>query len=80
MAAYYKYFSPAYPYRRRELAQNKAEPGKNWNSFETFIFITLRVSSYRINQDPGREKIGKALFQANFKMAASQNSQNLKQA
>ena len=48
--------------RRRELAQNKAEPGKNWNSFETFIFITLRVSSYKINQDPGREKSGRHFF------------------
>ena len=49
-------------HRRRELAQNKAEPGKNWNSFETFIFITLRVSSYKINQDPGREKSGRHFF------------------
>ena len=45
--------------RRRELALLKAEPGKNWNSFETFIFITLRGSSYKINQDPGREKLGR---------------------
>ena len=51
-----------YNNRRRELAQNKAEPGKNWNSFETFIFITLRVSSYKINQDPGREKSGRHFF------------------
>ena len=51
-----------YAYRRRELAQNKAEPGKNLNSFETFIFITLRVSSYKINQDPGREKSGRHFF------------------
>ena len=45
--------------RRRELALLKAEPGKNWNSFETFIFVTLRGSSYKINQDPGREKSGR---------------------
>ena len=46
-------------YRRRELALLKAEPGKNWNSFETFIFVTLRGSSYKINQDPGWEKSGR---------------------
>ena len=45
--------------RRRELALLKAEPGKNWNSFETFIFVTLRGSSYKINQDPGWEKSGR---------------------
>ena len=45
--------------RRRELALLMAEPGKNWNSFETFIFVTLRGSSYKINQDPGREKSGR---------------------
>ena len=45
--------------RRRELALSKTEPGKNWSSFETFIFVTVRGSSYKINQDPGREKSGR---------------------
>ena len=50
-------------HRRRELALLMAEPGKNWNSFETFIFVTLRGSSYKINQDPGREKSGRHFLQ-----------------
>ena len=67
--------------RRRELAQNKAEPGKNWNSFETFIFITLRVSSYKINQDPRREKSGRHFFKSfsrwpPFKIAKIKNKHN----
>ena len=50
---------PGVSMRRRELALLKAEPGKNWNSFETFIFVTLKGSIYKINQDPGREKSGR---------------------
>ena len=46
-------------YMHRELALLKAEPVKNWNSFETFSFVTLRGSSYKINQDLGREKSGR---------------------
>ena len=53
------WLTPTYNNRRRELAILKAEPGKNWNSFETFIFVTLRGSSYKINQDPGQEKSGR---------------------
>ena len=49
--------------RRRDLALLKAEPGKNWNSFETFIFVTLNGLVIRSTRIPG-VKIGKALFEA----------------
>ena len=50
------------PQAKRRIDRTHSPAGwsrKNWNSFETFISITLWGSIYKINQDPGRENSGR---------------------